>query len=61
MSIKEKREAAGMDQKTLAKAAGVSCVSICRYETGKRTPDVDVAQKIARALNCTLDDLLRPE
>lgn len=58
MAIKEIREAACMSQEELAKKANVNRVSISRYEAGERIPSLAIAAKIARALNCTLDDLL---
>lgn len=58
MDIKAARLKAGMNQETLAKAAGVSRVSIARYESGERVPDVVTAAKIARALGCKVDDLI---
>ena len=42
----------------LAAAAGVSRISIVRYESGERFPDVDVAARIAKVLNCKVDDLI---
>lgn len=60
-TIRTLREAKEMTQADLASAIGVTQTTIARYESGERTPGIFVAQKIARALNCTLDDLLRPE
>lgn len=59
MAIKEIREAAGMSQESLAAASGVSRVSIARYETGERVPSLEIAARIARALNCKIDDLMK--
>jgi transcriptional regulator with XRE-family HTH domain len=59
MAIKEIREAAGMSQESLAAAAGVTRVSIARYETGERVPSLEIAARIARALNCKIDDLMK--
>ena len=58
MAIKEKRIAAGMSQEQLAEASGVTRASISRYENGERRPNVWTAIKIARALRCTVEDLL---
>lgn len=57
--IREQRLARGMTLEALAKASGVSRVSINRYELGQRVPNVEIAQKIANALDCTVDELLR--
>ena len=59
MDIKRRREQANMTQDALAKAANVSRVAIARYESGARTPLVSIAIRIARALNCTLDELMK--
>lgn len=58
MDIKRIRVQAGLSQESLAQAVGVSRVSIVRYETGERKPDLDIAAKIAKALNCKVDDLI---
>lgn len=48
-----------MTQRDLAQAAKVSFLSIHRYESGERTPDVEVAARIAAALGCTVDELIK--
>ena len=58
MAIKELRNVAGLSQKDLAKATNVNRVSISRYETGERVPTLNVAAKIAQALDCKIDDLV---
>lgn len=58
MVIKELRKVAGLSQKALAKATNVNRVSISRYETGERVPTLNVAAKIAQALDCKIDDLV---
>lgn len=58
MDIKKIRLMAGMSQEQLAVAAGVSRISIVRYENGERSPDVDVAIRIANALGVKVDDLI---
>lgn len=59
--IKERREALHLSQEDLAAKANVSRVSIARYEAGERIPNVDIAARIAVALGCTVDDLIRRE
>ena len=46
-----------MKEKELAKKIGVTEVSVSRYINGIRTPSVNVAIKIARAFNCSVEDL----
>ena len=61
VNLKSLRKAKGMTQRDLARAAKVSFLSIHRYEAGERTPDVDVAARIAAALGCTVDELIHEE
>ena len=56
--LKEKREERGILAKDLAKKAGITDVSISRYERGSRIPNVKVAMDICKALNL---DSVRPE
>jgi DNA-binding XRE family transcriptional regulator len=44
------RAAAGLEQKELAKLAGIRVETLCRIEHGKHTPTVATIQKIERAL-----------
>lgn len=48
--MRDARKERNMTQRELGKAADVSFVSVCRYETGKITPSVRVAKKIAAVL-----------
>lgn len=61
MGIKERRKALNMSQEELANKSGVTRVAISRYENNERKPSVFIAAKIARALGCTVDDLLVEE
>jgi putative molybdopterin biosynthesis protein len=51
------REARGISQAALADAASLSRQSVSAIETGRATPAVDVALRIARALECRVEDL----
>jgi transcriptional regulator with XRE-family HTH domain len=55
--LKRMREAAGMTQAALAKAAGVPLRTYQTWEQGVRTPLIDAAAKVAEALDVSLDDL----
>ena len=44
----------------LAKICGVSVAAISQIENGKRTPSVDLLMKLAKALNCDMEDLIQP-
>jgi len=59
--IKFFREEAGLTQHQLSELADVSREAIGNYENGRRVPPVDIAQRIATALNMSVDDLLYPE
>jgi transcriptional regulator with XRE-family HTH domain len=48
------RTAAGLTQRQLAKLAGVPVETLCRIETGRRTPSVPTIDKIDRALRKAL-------
>lgn len=53
--IKAARKSAGLTQKQLGEKLGVSAAMIAQYETGKRTPKIDTIQKIANAVNASID------
>ena len=59
-NIKILRQAKDLSQDRLSKAAGVSYNSIIKLETGGITnPTIETLQKIAGALNVSVDDLLK--
>lgn len=47
------RVAAGLNQKELARRAGIRVETLCRIETGRHTPSVETIQSIDRALKAT--------
>ena len=53
------RKSAGMTMTELARRAGVSVISIYRYEHGMRKPTSEILLRMAQALNVTMEDLLR--
>lgn len=57
--IKEFRERAKLPQAELASRVGVVQSMITAYEKGYRTPSVSVLSGIAKALGCTVDELLQ--
>lgn len=59
--IRKIRKALGMTAEDLAKIVGVHPLSIYRYETGHREPGISIANKIAKALHCTIEDLIDKE
>ena len=55
--VRERREALALSQVALAERAGLSRQSIGAIEAGRATPAVDVALRIARALDCQVEEL----
>ena len=54
------RKELGLSQAELSRRSGIKQQTICMLETGKRkTPRLDTAAKLAVALNCTVDELLK--
>ena len=63
-NLKRIREASGLSQSKLAEATGVSVRMIQHYEQGVKDINVAAAltvSKLARALDCTVEDLLEQE
>jgi len=56
--LKNVREEKDFKREDLAKKIGTSSAIIGRYERGERTPSVDIAKKIAEALEVSLDYLV---
>lgn len=50
IDLKERREAAGMTQEQLSKESGVKRTTIAMIESGKNTPSVGNAKKLANVL-----------
>jgi transcriptional regulator with XRE-family HTH domain len=59
--IMAERVGRGLTQQQLADVVGVTRASICRYESGKRTPKIDTLQKIAKALDVDWTELVSEE
>lgn len=57
--IRTLRRKLGMTAEELAKRVGVHPLSIYRYETGQREPGISIANKIAHALHCKMEDLIK--
>lgn len=58
MKLKALRISKNLTQSALSELADVSQSKICEYESGKVIPRVDAVMKLARALQCTLDELM---
>lgn len=57
--LKELRKAAKMTQTDLGKILGVSFQAVSMWEKGKTHPRAALLPKVADALGCTVDELLR--
>ncbi len=59
--VRQRREARGFSQIGLADRASLTRQSIGAIEAGRATPAVDVALRIARALDCRVEELFGSE
>ncbi|MEB2310842.1 MAG: helix-turn-helix domain-containing protein [Polyangiaceae bacterium] len=55
--VRERRELRGLSQTTLAERARLSRQSVGAIEAGRAVPAVDVALRVASALDCSVEDL----
>ena len=59
-NIKRLRKQKGLSQDRLSKLADISYNTVIKLELGGITnPSIDTLQKLAKALNVSVDDLLR--
>lgn len=56
--VKKKREQAGLSQNMLAKKAGISQASLNALEAKTNNPSVETVFLLAKALDCTVSELL---
>ena len=59
-NIKAIRESKGLTQEQLSEISGIHRVTIAKYESTDCGMTVDSAQRLANALDCTIDDLMKP-
>lgn len=57
-NIKSARRKAGITQTKLAEKAGISLMSVRRYENGERIPNIETIQEIADALDVDFWDIV---
>lgn len=57
-NIKRLREGNSLTQQQLADRLYVSRQTVCRWESGTRCPDLDMARNLAREFRVSLDELL---
>ena len=58
MVIRKHRKAKGLSQEALAERADIHHTHVGLIERGERTPGLDVAQRVARALGFPLSALI---
>ena len=58
--LRQAREELGLSREKAARLAGISTSMWIKIERGERSPTLGVAQRIARVLGRTLDDLFVP-
>lgn len=61
MNIRQKRKEKGLTQEQLALKAGITASSVSHYENNQREPRIRALKQIAKALECSLYDLLGEE
>jgi putative transcriptional regulator len=59
--IRQRRAQAGISQKQLGEAVGVSRQTINAIETGKYMPSLPLAFALARHFDAVIEDLFKPE
>ena len=57
-NIRKLREENGMTQQQMAEQLYVSRQTVCRWENGSRTPDLDMAERIAEIFHVSVDELI---
>lgn len=61
ISIRIMRQLKNLTQYELAKKIGVNQASIAQWENGATNPRYSNLIKIAEVLDCSIDDLVKPE
>ena len=61
MNIKKIREKKGITQQELATVLGVGQSTVVMWETNNSLPRAEKLPAIAKALGCTIDELLKAE
>lgn len=58
-NIRTKRKELKLTQQQLADACGINRVTLNRIEHGVYNPGIETAAKLAAALGCTIDELVK--
>lgn len=57
-NLRKIRRARDMTQQDLARKLGVTQATVALWESGKTNPTVPMLPRIAKELNCTIDELI---
>ncbi|MEG2687992.1 MAG: helix-turn-helix transcriptional regulator [Clostridia bacterium] len=57
-SFKKAREARGIAQCEVAKTINIAQTQLCQFESGTKTPSLNMAIAMQRLYNCSLDVLV---
>lgn len=57
--IAEMRQLRGITQNELAEMTGLRQTHLSRIEQGMYMPRIDIAERIAKALNCDINDFIK--
>jgi len=60
-NIAKLRKAKGWTQEILADVSGVHRIMIARFETTNANMTIETAKRLADALGCTIDELLKED
>jgi len=55
--FKDKLKQEGRTQRWISAKIGISETTFSKYASGKRKPNYEIAEKIAKLLNCKPDDI----
>ena len=57
-NLRKLRKNAGLSQKQMAKALGISAATLCAYETGKTVPSMSVVVRASAIFHVSTDTIL---
>ena len=60
-NLERLRLAQGLTQETVAGVVGIAVSTYSMYENGKRAVPLQIAERIAEAVSCKLEDIFLPE
>ena len=61
MKLRQVRTEKGLTQVELSRKSGVSRSKISQYESGQMFPQIPTLLKLAKVLDCTLNDLVEQD